>query len=215
VFHGFEYAWVKDTPGIEPLVVTRPNCGKVQACLVVNTKCKAKGPDELKGACVALPKGSKAHCQMFLDWLHEKEGVPDGNCCPAKPAGAGPLTPEEVLGEVAAGRCDAGLVDVSSLLAFEKQYPGAFTGLKVLRQSELLPSAVVVYRKAGLTKDQVEAVKRGLVDATKSVEGKAFAMFWHLKGFEAVTPDYLKLVARCLETYPPPGSLSPAASRPK
>jgi len=33
VFHGFEFAWVKNNPDLIPIVITNPSCGKVQACL--------------------------------------------------------------------------------------------------------------------------------------------------------------------------------------
>jgi len=74
VFHGFEYAWVKHNADLVPLVITKPSCGKVQACLVVHANCKAKKPQDLKGACIGLPKGSKAHCTMYLKFLHDNIG---------------------------------------------------------------------------------------------------------------------------------------------
>src|SRR5262249_37875058 len=142
VFHGFEYAWLKDTPNLLPMVATVPNCGKVQACLVVHKDSKAKAPADLRGACVLMPKGSKAYCYMYLDHLREK--LPAGDCCPAKKSN---LTPEEALGEVAVGTSEAVLVDYAALLALKNNCPGCFKELKILAESELLPSAVVVYRK--------------------------------------------------------------------
>jgi ABC-type phosphate/phosphonate transport system substrate-binding protein len=201
VFHGFEYAWVKDTPGLEPIVVTVPNCGKVQACLVVHVDSKAKAPNQLTGACVAVPKGSKAHCQMFLERI--RENLPDGCCCPINQQG---MTPAETLDAVVCRNCEAALVDISALLAYQKSTPGLARQLKVLQQSELLPSAVVVYRKGALTPQQVAAIRGGLLNSTKTAEGQIFAMFWNLKGFGEVSDEYHKLVDQCLLAYPPPGS---------
>ena len=199
VFHGFEYAWVQNTPGMEPIVVTVPNCGKVQACLVVHVKSQATSPKDLKGACVAIPKGCKAHCQMFLD--RTQETIPTGCCCPANLVG---LTPAETLDAVVSGKCEAALVDISAVLAYQSNFPGLGRQLKVLAKSQVLPSAVVVYRKGALTQKQVDAIRDGLLNCTKSAEGKIFTMFWNLKGFSKVTNDYKQLLAQSLKVYPPP-----------
>lgn len=204
VFHGFEYAWVKDLPGIEPIAVTVPNCGKVQACLVVHANSKATHPKDLKGACVVVPKGCKAHCQMFLD--RTQESIPPGCCCPADLIG---LTPAEALDAVVEGRAPAALVDISAILAYQSNTPGLSRQLKVLCQSELLPSAVVVYRKGALTDKQVKAIRDGLLTCTKSAEGKIFAMFWNLKGFGEVSAAYKEALEACLKAYPPPVPVQP------
>jgi len=198
LFHGFEYAWIeKSDPNLIPLAVTLPNCGKVQACLVVNVDSKVKCPKDLKGACVAIPKGSKAHCQMFLDRI--REGLPEDSCCPMKYSGR---VPEEILDDVVQGKCEAALVDVSSLLAYQSDRPGAGSWLKVLKDSELLPSAVVVCRKGVLTEKQIQAVKDALLNCANTASGKAFVMFWNLKGFGPVTEEYRELLTKCRTSYP-------------
>jgi ABC-type phosphate/phosphonate transport system substrate-binding protein len=199
VFHGFEYAWVKDMPDLVPLVVTVPNCGKVQACLVVHADSKVTDAKDLKGACVLVPKMTKAHCHMYLERLRDK--IPAGDCCPAK---SGSLTPHETLIEVANERADAALVDISALLSLQRELPAAFKQLRVLKQSELLPSAVVVYRKGALDAKTIDKIRNGLIDCVNSPMGKLFAMFWQLKGFENVTPEYHAQVANSLKVYPAP-----------
>ena len=109
VFHGFEFAWVKNDPAFIPVVITSPCCGKVQACLVVHANSKAKSPQQLKGACVGIPKGTKAHCTMFLKHLQENTDISEGDCCPMPCKAAEGLTPHEVLGEVLCGKCEAAL----------------------------------------------------------------------------------------------------------
>lgn len=207
VFHGFEYAWVKENTDLIPIVVTVPSCEKVQACLVVHTTSTAKASKDLKGACVAIPKGCKAHCQMFLD--RERANLPQGDCCPANLAG---LTPAEALDAVLNRQCDAALVDISAVLAYQNNAPGLGKQLKILESSKLLPSAVVVYRKGALTPQQVVAIRTGLLNATKSAEGQIFAMFWQLKGFGEVSNAYNKLLEDCLENYPPPVVLASMAA---
>jgi ABC-type phosphate/phosphonate transport system substrate-binding protein len=199
VFHGFEYAWVKDTPGLVPLVATLPSCGKVQACLVVGKDSKANSPKDLKGACVLVPRSTKAHCFMFLDHLREK--LPAGDCCPAKTAG---LTPEEALGEVAVGNSEAVLVDYAALVALKNNCPGCFANVRVLAESELLPSAVVVYRKGSMDERTSARVTTGLLGCVNTPIGRTFALFWQLKGFGQVDDAYNAVVEKCLKAYPQP-----------
>jgi ABC-type phosphate/phosphonate transport system substrate-binding protein len=200
LFHGFEFAWIEKTnPNLIPLAVTLPNCGKVQACIVVNWASKAKDPKDLKGACIAVPKGSKAHCQMFMDRI--REGLPTDCCCPMKCTGR---TPDEVLEDVASEKCEAAVVDVSALLSFQSDKPGAGRCLKVLKESELLPSAVVVCRKGALSVEQIQAMKDALLNCAKTPQGKLFVMFWNLKGFGAVSEEYYELLSKCRKAYPEP-----------
>jgi ABC-type phosphate/phosphonate transport system substrate-binding protein len=206
VFHGFEYAWVKDTPGLTPLVVAVPSCGTVQACLVVHVNSKAKGPDDLKGACVAVPRGSKAHCLMFLQHLRDQPQVQAGNCCPVK-AATPPYT-DEVLDELVANKpnavADAAIVDISALKAYQANKPGLGMQLKVLVKSEALPAGVIVYRKDALTPAEVAKTRAGLMNCAKSKIGRAFLQYWNLDGFKEVDANYKTAVANSLEKYPAP-----------
>lgn len=210
VFHGFEYAWVQDLPGLHPIVITNPSCGKVQACLVVRSDSKVKSPAQLKGACVAVPKGSKAHCQMFLERLCEKEKVGPGDCCPAKLAKGTTLTPEEAILSVVSGDFEAALVDISAILALQDDKPGLSEQVKILAKSELLPSAVVVCRKGAMTDHQIKKVADGLLNCHKTAIGRTFTMFWQLEGFKEVSPDYRELLQKCVKCYPPPAVLPQA-----
>jgi ABC-type phosphate/phosphonate transport system substrate-binding protein len=200
VFHGFEYAWIKDTPGIVPLVVTHPTCGRVQACLVVHTDCPAQGPQQLKGACIAIPRGCKAHCLLFLERLRNDPAIPTGDCCPMKPAGQ---SAEEVLDAVVAGTCVAALVDIGTLQAYRELKPGLAQKLKVLAQSPPLPPAVIVWRQGSLTPEQIAKIREGLLSCHKTPIGRTFTHFWQLECFKEVTPEYLSLVEDCLKHYPP------------
>jgi ABC-type phosphate/phosphonate transport system substrate-binding protein len=136
VYHGFEYAWVREHDDLIPLMIAVPG-NKIQACLVVNVECKATGPKELKGACVAVPKGTKAHCHLYLDRL--KANLPADSCCTAKLEGN---TIEDALDAVAGGRCESALVDVATLAGYQKNKPGVGTQLKILDQSLAFPPGV-------------------------------------------------------------------------
>jgi ABC-type phosphate/phosphonate transport system substrate-binding protein len=197
VFHGFEYAWVKDNPALIPIVVALPNCEKVQACLVVRANSKAKEPKDLKGACVAVPKKRKAHCQLFLERI--QANVPQGDCCEAKLEG---LTPKEVLDAVVTEQCEAALVELSSMLAYQNDTPGLGRQLKILVASEVFPPGVVVYRKGALSPNEVEVFRKGLLNYSRTPAGKTLALFWQLKGFEDVSEAYKKKLEECLKAYP-------------
>jgi hypothetical protein len=192
-----------------PLVVAVPNCGKVQACLVVNKNSKARTPGCLKGACVLVPKGTKAHCGMFLD--HLRDPLPEGDCCPLPRKD---LSIEEALFAISGERADAALVDVSSLKALELNFPGAFRAVKVLKESIELPAAVIVYREGALEDKIVKNLKDGLMNAANTPQGYAFTVFWQLKGFAEVSPEYLALIDRCLKAYPQPAAMNPAPEVP-
>ena len=136
---------------------------------------------------------------MFLDHLREK--CPAGCCCPAK---GNELTPAEAMGQVATGQAEAALVDLAALLSLQKELPGCFNQLRVLVESAELPSAVVVYRKEALDAATAARVRKGLIDCVKTPIGKTFALFWQLKGFDEVKPEYNKLVDEMLKVYPAP-----------
>lgn len=203
VFHGYELAWVRDRyPELQALAISIPNGRKVQACLVVNATSKAQTPGDLKGACITIPIGTKAHCHLYLDWL--KDGLPEGCCCPA---GMRELGPEEALDGVALNKYTAALVDVGSLTAYQNNKPGAFTALKVLDRSEPFPSAAVVFRKDTLDATVLTKVRNGLVKANENPQGKAFMMLWRLKGFEDPSPEYEADLKRIVKAYPAPRSM--------
>ncbi|MDY3551109.1 phosphate/phosphite/phosphonate ABC transporter substrate-binding protein [Gemmata sp. JC717] len=198
VFHGFEFAWVKQHPELVPLVVTVPT-NKLQACLVVNVNSKADGPHALKGESVAIPSGTKAHCQLYYDRL--KDAAPAGCCEVAKLKGR---TVEDALDAVSDAECPAALVDAGALVAYQKLKPGAGQQLKVLAQSEPFPPGVLVYRKGALTEEAAKQVRDGLVKCVNTDEGQLLTSLWRLKGFEAATQAYQLDLDKCLKVYPAP-----------
>ncbi|MBY0458479.1 MAG: phosphate/phosphite/phosphonate ABC transporter substrate-binding protein [Gemmataceae bacterium] len=198
VFHGFEYAWVKQNPELIPLVVTNPSV-KLQACLVVNTTSKAKGPHELKGEAVAVPGGTKAHCRLYFDQL--KTNLPEGCCGVAK---LKTTSIEEAIDAVADDTCPAVLVDLATLTTYKKLKPGAGACLKVLDESMAFPAGVVVYRKDGFKPADVQKVRDGLVKCVGTPEGQRLTSLWRLKGFEEPNAAYQAELDKCLKAYPAP-----------
>jgi ABC-type phosphate/phosphonate transport system substrate-binding protein len=208
VFHGFEFAWVRDRyPELQPLAVTRPH-RTMQACLVVHKDSPAAGPKDLKGACVAVPHSPKAHCQVFLDRL--RADLPAGCCCPAK---HDPMSPEEVLDAVAQGRLSSALVDTASLTTYQSDRPGLYRELRKLCESEAFPPGVIAYRTGGLDPKAVAKIREGLIKLHETGNGRGFLMLWKLKGFENVPADFDAQMRRIAKAYPAPGPGNPPADK--
>lgn len=198
VFHGVEFAWVKQHPELVPLILAVPRT-ELRACLVVNAASKAVGPKDLKGNCVAIPAVTKAHCHLYLDRL--KETLPVACCCPAKLDGK---SVEDALDAVVGGNCECALVDAASLAVYKGLKPGAGDQLKVLAQSEPFPSAVVVYRKDVFNAKAAADLRDGLIKGIDTTQGKRLKDLWKLKGFAEVGPGYQTELDKILKAYPAP-----------
>lgn len=198
VFHGCEYAWVKQNAELVPLLVTVPS-NKLQACLVVNVESKAKSVDDLKGDCILIPSTTKAHCHIYFSCLKEK--LPEGCCGTAKLDGA---SVEEVLDAIASGKAEAALVDVSALAAYQRNKPGVGKQLRSLTQSDPFPSAVIVYRKDVFDAKTAAKVRASLIKGIETPQGQMLMGFWRLKGFAELTAEYHTELEKNLKAYPAP-----------
>jgi ABC-type phosphate/phosphonate transport system substrate-binding protein len=198
VFHGFEWAWVKDRyPDLVPLAVSVP-ARKFQAALVVKADSKAQVPADLKGK-VAVPLGTKAHCYLFVERL--AEGLPAGTCVATHAPQHGA---EEVLDLVIDGKEQAAVVDLSSLAALQNNRPGRAAQLRVLSQSDPFPYTTVVYRKDAISPEMAARIKSGLLNTKNEASGKAFLFLWKLKGFEEVPAAHDAELRAVAAKYPAP-----------
>ena len=198
VYHGFEYAWARQHPELVPLLVTVPKTD-LRACLVVNKESKVAAAADLKGACVAIPAATKAYCHLYLDRL--KETLPAGCCGPAKLDGK---SVEDALDAVAGGNCECALVDAASLAAYKGLKPGVGDQLKVLGQSDPLPSAIIVYRKDVFTEKAAADLRAGLLKAIDTNQGGLLKNLWKLKGFAEISPAYDAQLDKSLKAFPTP-----------
>jgi ABC-type phosphate/phosphonate transport system substrate-binding protein len=200
VFHGFEYAWVRDQKDIVPLLVTVPRT-KHRACLVVNVESKAANAASLTGECVAVPATTKAHCRLYLERL--KGGLPAGCCDEAKFDGK-TISVEEALDAVATNKCGAALVDASALASYQTDKPGAGKQLKVLSESDAFPAGVIAYRKGAIDPATADKIAAGLTRGVKTAQGQLLTSLWRLEGFAPMTPDFQAELDKCLKAYPAP-----------
>jgi ABC-type phosphate/phosphonate transport system substrate-binding protein len=198
VYHGFEYAWVKEDKDLVPLLIAVPT-HKIQAALVVNKNSKAQGPDHLKGDCVVIPGATKAHCRLYLERVKQK--LPEGCCGTAKMDGA---SVEEALDAVAGGKAEAALVDSYTLAGYQKNKPGVGAQLKILSESGSFPTAIIVYRKDLFDAKTADKVRRGLIKGVETPQGQLLTGLWKLKGFSDVPPGYLAELDESLKAYPAP-----------
>ena len=101
---------------------------------------------DLKGKDVGFPKKSKEHCRVFME-----RGCADLGQCNAKgffnQVFASPNA-DDALDDVLRGKLQAVVTDNASLEEYEQFKPGCFARLKVIKQSEPFPPAVIAYREA-------------------------------------------------------------------
>ncbi|HET6575648.1 MAG TPA: PhnD/SsuA/transferrin family substrate-binding protein [Fimbriiglobus sp.] len=200
VFHGFEFAWVREqNPNIVPLAVSVPSGRKLQACVVVHEDSPAKALADLKGGVVLVHRGTKAHCLAFLD--RERVGL---SADAAVPKADPTLTAERALDAVVNGDAPAALVDASALTGYEVLQPGAAKHLRVLARSEVFPLTVITYNKGLLPEATAGRIRRLLLGAHATAAGKPLMMLWNLRGFEDVPDDYDAQLERIAKSYPAP-----------
>ena len=200
VYHGFEFAWVRNTnPDLIPLVITVPPARRLQACVVVRKDSKLATLADLRDDTVMVPRGTKAHCLLYLDTL--RVGLPQTSAkLQFKPA----MTSEEALDAVVQGDLPATLVDISAFVGYQNLQPGASKQLRMLCESEFFPATVIAYRKGSLDESTVERIRKLLVEAHQTPAGKPLMMLWNLKGFENVPADYSTQLDGIGKAYPAP-----------
>jgi len=201
VFHGYEFAWLKENhPNLEPLMVAIPNCGKLEAVVVVNSSNKADKVTDLKGQSVAVPKAIKAHCLLFLEDLKR------GQASDVARLSEKGQSVQQILDDVSAGNTDAALLDAGSYSAYVKNSPGNASVLKTIAKSESFPFAVLAVHKDGMNASLREKITNGLGSAHTTAYGQPLMMLWGLKNFGEVPPDYNDQLATIIKLYPAPTS---------
>lgn len=200
VFHGFEFAWaVKQDPNLVPLVTTLPHGKVCQACLVTHKDGAAMGAKDLKGKCVVVPKGMRAHCHLYLERL--RLTLPAGSC---EQADHGVLNQEQALDEVVQANQESALVDLTALNSYKSTKPGAFNHLRVVCQSEETPPAVVASYKGQLPPAAAEAVQKGLLKFNQTAEGRTLVLLWNLQGFGEIPADFDAVLEKSRAAFPAP-----------
>jgi ABC-type phosphate/phosphonate transport system substrate-binding protein len=203
VFQGIEYAWVHDKhPDMVPLMVAVYCQPTLKANLVVRKDSDIAGFADLRGKDLAYPKKSKEHCRLFL----ERNCSECGQCEPKAFFSqiARPASMEGALDDVCAGRAPACIVDAVTLEHYIGLKPGCGARLRVAKQSETFPPAVICYRKGGLSEATINRFRTGMMNANKNDKTRDMMAMYMITSFEPLPADYFQIVNEILKTYPAP-----------
>jgi ABC-type phosphate/phosphonate transport system substrate-binding protein len=203
VFHGVEFAWAQQKyTDLRPLVIAINRHRHLRANLVVRYDSPIKTFTDLKGKKVALPRGSREHCHLFL----EREGR---KCAgPSKEFFGETVIHADVeaaLDDVLRRKVDATIVDSVALESYQLVKPGCYSGLKVAQQSEVFPAAVVAYRQGALDDATLARFRDGLLKANQNTRTREKMFLWRLTAFEAIPADFQENLTEIRKGYPGPG----------
>jgi ABC-type phosphate/phosphonate transport system substrate-binding protein len=211
VFHGIEFAWARQKyPDLRPLCIAINRDRNLYAFLVTRDDNPARQLSDLKGKALALPRGSREHCRLFLERLCAAAGQ----------------TPEQFfakishqanvemgLDDVLRGKVQAAVVDSVSLHCYETVKPGCYGRLRVLQKSDCFPAAVIAYRQGALDQDTLDRFKTGMITANQNERGRELMTLWKLTAFEAIPEDFEQTLSAILKAYPAPTVGGPSRSR--
>jgi ABC-type phosphate/phosphonate transport system substrate-binding protein len=203
VFYGIEFAWAKAKyPDLRPLMIAVNQQRHLRAYLIVRSDCGCKCFGGMRGKCVALPKGTREHCRVFME-RHCCQDCGNDSCHTFSKIVASPNF-EEALDNVVDGEVQGAVVDSVALECFKRRKPGRFNHLKVAVESEVFPAGVLAFHPGYLNEDTLRRFREGMINADKSPVGRQLIMLWKLTGFEDVPPDYNDIVQNIVKAYPPP-----------
>jgi ABC-type phosphate/phosphonate transport system substrate-binding protein len=212
VFHGFEFAWAQQRhPELKPLMVAVNAQREVRAYVLVRKDSDAATLADLKGKDLSIPKRSREHCRLFVE-----RHTGDGTGCDMKDFYGHVVASANVetgLDELCQGKVQAAVVDTLGLEFYKDLKPGCFARLKVLKQSDPFPAAVIAYRAGTLDDAALTKFRDGLVNAHKSELGREIMKMWKVAAFETVPPDYAQGLADVLRAYPPPDAPAKVSRR--
>jgi ABC-type phosphate/phosphonate transport system substrate-binding protein len=203
VFHGFEFAWMKQkSPTLQALMVAAPQHRPLKALLVVNQNCPAKTLSDLRGKAVAMPVGTREYVRLFLARQCQALGnSPDAFFSQVTK----PLTPDTSLHEVVDEKgVQAAIVDGGMLQSYTANYSGRAKRLKVLVSSDSFPESVVAYSPGKVDPDIILRFRQGMSTAHQTALGQRLLSLWSMAGFQPIPPNYDEQLAECLKAYPPP-----------
>jgi ABC-type phosphate/phosphonate transport system substrate-binding protein len=208
VFHGFEFAWARQQhPDLQPLMIAVNQHQHLRAILLVRKDGGAARFADLRGKSLALGRGTREHCRLFLDRQCQQQGQP-----PAQFFGqvTTPADLEDAVDDVVDNFVQATVVDGVFLECYQRRKPGRFAQLKVLDRSDVFPAAVIAYHPGALDDDVLQRFRTGMLNASDSALGRQLLTLWKLTGFEPVPADYEQTLKAIAKAYP-----APAAKKPK
>ena len=159
VFHGFEFGWARQKyPGLRPLTIAVSKFRQVNAFLVVRSDSDIKTFGDLSGKDVGFPRKSKEHCRIFM----ERSCVDFAQCGSKRFFNQvfASANADDAMDDVLRGKLQAVVTDNASLEEYEQFKPGCYARLKVIKQSEPFPPAVVAFYEGRVGGGYAQALSR-------------------------------------------------------
>ncbi len=202
VLHGIEYAWIKATaPELKPMVLAQNEAYKLKGYVLVRDGGGINAVADLRGKSLSIAARSLNHCHLFLDKCIRDAGHdPAGFFAPS----ACPMNTGVALDLVADGKADAVVVDGVALQHYRQWKPGRAAKLRVLCESCLFPTAMILHKPGVLDGELVQEFRGNLLSAHEKSLGKQILTFLRLSHFSTVPEDYPPLLDAILKTYPKP-----------
>ncbi len=202
IFHGVEYAWAKSRfPQLKPLLIAVNKQPFLRAHLLVRAEGAIQGIDDLKGRTIDLPTLSREHCWLFL----ERRCVPVGQKAEKFFARINrPRDAAYAIENVIEGTSHAAVVDDADLAAYRTQSPESFAKIRLLKQSEPFPCAVIAYQPGTLSDSLLAQFRTGMLAAKNSKQGQRMMQMCRITSFEEVPEDFDKMLDDIAKAYPPP-----------
>jgi ABC-type phosphate/phosphonate transport system substrate-binding protein len=202
VFHGVEFAWVRQKhPELKPLVIAVRDGKPMYACLVVRGDSKFKNLCDLEGRSLAYCRQCREHCRLFIERRCESCGKGYEHFFSKITT---PTDSEDALDDVVDGVVDAAVVDGAALERYKKVKPDRFGQLKEAIRSEPFPNAVVAYKPGVLSDQTLDRFRTGLITANQNAKGKQLLNMCRITCFEAIPDNYEQLLVNIAKAYPPP-----------
>jgi ABC-type phosphate/phosphonate transport system substrate-binding protein len=202
VFHGIEFAWARQKhPELRALAIAVNQHVYLRAVLIVKTDSKASSMRDLQGKTIALARGTREHCVLYLD-----------RCCEQCNKGRSvffakvttPNSAEEAIDDVIDGEVDAAIVDGLALDCYKRRKPGRYAKIRPAQISEPFPTAAVVYKNGAIDEALLKRFREGLMNANRSIMGRQIFTLFKLTSFEPVPKDYDQVLADIAKAYPQP-----------
>jgi ABC-type phosphate/phosphonate transport system substrate-binding protein len=202
VFHGIEFAWARlRHPELKPLMIAVTQQHHLRAYLIVRSDFDGENLADLQGKEIALSRGTREHCHLFLTKYCKKEGHEPKHFFAKITT---PPNPEDALDKVYEDEIQATVVDNIALESYKRRKPGRFEQLQPILISEIFPAGVVAYHPGAIDAETLRRFRDGMSTANQSPLGRQLMTLWKLTAFEPIPADYEKTLTDIVKAYPPP-----------
>lgn len=205
VFHSFEFGWAQQKyPELRPLTVAVSKQKMVRGFLVVKADSNLKGLSDLKGKDLGFPRKTKELCRVYIDRMCNDCGQ-----CVAKSFFGQVVhsnNVDDALDDILRGKLQCVVTDSLSYEEYADIKPGCHARLKVLKQSEPFPPAVIAYREGTLSEDVLKRFRDGMISANQSPRGRDMMSIFKMTAFEPVPDNYTQMIADIIRLYPAPAA---------